>query len=185
MYAKNEIIIEINDMSKYDEISTIINRYCKLQSGELNDLGSLEKDNKDYIPEFGIYKFKEGHNVKDLIKDLKMLCKYITFKDRDSKKILQYIGTLIISFEDIKFLQPDTLKQLDKIKVLKTEFGYCKGNKPFIRPMETTHLMDVGYSELIYLISDSVDHIIDLKLLVENKLLEIDSNFKVEFRLFD
>ena len=82
-------------------------------------------------------------------------------------------------------MQPDTLKQLDKIKVLKTEFGYCKGNKPFIRPMETTHLMDVGYSELIYLISDSVDHIIDLKLLVENKLLEIDSNFKVEFRLFD
>ena len=185
MYDKKEIIIEINDMSKYDKISNIINRYCMLQSGGPKDLDIPGRGNGDYRPEFGIYKFNGGHDVNDLIKDLKMLCKYVTFKDIDSKKILQYIGTLIISFVNIKYLKPGTLKKLDEIKVLKTEFGYCKGNKPFMRPMETSHLINSGYSELIYLISDSIDNIIDLELLVENKVLEIDPNFKVEFRLFD
>ena len=51
--------------------------------------------------------------------------------------------------------------------------------------METSQLINGGYSEVIYLISDSIDNIIDLELLVENKVLEIDSNFKVEFRLFE
>lgn len=185
MYVKNEIIIEINDMSKYDEISNIINKYCKLQMGGPKDLDIPGRGNGDYRSEFGIYKFKEGHNANDLIKDLKMLCKYVTFKDRDSKKILQYIGTLIISFENINYLKPGSLKKIDEIKVLKTEFGYCKGNKPFMRPMETSQFIGLKYSELIYLISDSIDNIINLELLVENKVLEIDSNFKVEFRLFD
>lgn len=162
-----------------------MNRYCKLQTGGPKDLEIQGRGNNDYRSEFGIYKFKEGYNVNDLIKDLKMLCKYVTFKDIDSKEILQYIGKLIISFENIKYLKPGTLKKLDEIKVLKTEFGYCKGNKPLVRPMETIQFIDSRYSEIIYLISDSIDNIVDLELLVENKILAIDSNFEVEFMLFD
>ena len=172
-------------MTKYEEIKPIIARHCEFQMGGSMEFDAQGISSGDWIPEQGIYKFIENHSVDDLIKDLKMLCKYVTFKDIDSKKILQYIGTLIISFVNIKYLKPGTLKKLDEIKVLKTEFGYCKGNKPFMRPMETSHLINSGYSELIYLISDSIDNIIDLELLVENKVLEIDPNFKVEFRLFD
>ena len=60
MYDKKEIIIEINDMSKYDKISNIINRYCMLQSGGPKDLDIPGRGNGDYRPEFGIYKFNEG-----------------------------------------------------------------------------------------------------------------------------
>lgn len=45
--------------------------------------------------------------------------------------------------------------------------------------METSQLIDEEYSELIYLISDSIDNIIDLELLVENKVSDIDSNLKL------
>lgn len=185
MYNKNEIIIEIDNMAKYDEITFVISKHCKLQSGGPKDLYIRGNSNNDYRSEFGIYKFIENHNVNDLIGDLRMLCKYVTFKDIDSKKMLQYIGTLIISFDNIKFLKSGTLKKLDELKTLKTDLGSCKGNKPFLRPMETCHLVNLNYFELIYLISNSIDNIIELEKLVENKVLDIDSNFKVEFRLFD
>lgn len=184
MYTKNEIIIEINDMAKYDEISKIINKYCKLQIEESENLNTTRK-NDDNKYKIAIYKFKRGYCADNLIKDLKMLCKYITFKNPDSKKVLEYKGTLKIKFDNIKYLQPDTLKKLDNLKKLKMEIGYCKGTKPFTRPMATTQHFEPEYYELIYIFSESIENLLDLKLIVENKVLEIDSNLKVEFRLFE
>lgn len=193
MNKKNEIIIEIDDMEKYGEIYPIITRYCEPYVGGRKDVykqsengNYINKPKKDYYKrEFGIYKFDENQTFKDLINDLGELCKYVTFIDPDSRDVLQYIGRLTISFDKIKSVKIGTHDKIDELKVLKTELGYCKGKKPDIRIMETTHAVNMGFSEVIYLISDSLDNLVKLDLLIEKELLDFDSNFEFEFDLVD
>lgn len=180
-----EIIIEIDNMDKYREIYSIITKHCEPQSGGPKDIDRQGNGNGDYRKEFGIYKFDENQTFKDLINDLGELCKYVTFIDRDSGDVLQYIGKLIISFDKIKYIKVGTHNKIDELRTLKTEFGYCKGKKPDIRIMETTHAVNMGFSEVIYLISDSLDNLVKLDLLIEKELLDFDSNFEFEFDLFD
>ena len=182
MNTKNEIIIEITDMTKYEEINPIIAKHCEFQMGGPIELDAQGISSGDWRPEQGIYKFIENHSVGDLIHDLKMLCKYVVFKDIDSRKILPYIGTLIIHFDNIDYLKADTIEKIDKLKDLKTEWGYCMGKKPLIGPMVATSSRFLDYSEHIQIISDYFNNFIELKNYVENKVLEIDSNFKIEFK---
>lgn len=181
----NEIIIEIDNMDKYREIYPIIIRHCESQCGGSKDIDKRGNSNEDYRKEFGIYKFDENHTFKDLINELGELCKYVTFIDRDNRDVLQYIGRLIISFDKIKSVKIGTHDKLDELRVLKTDFGYCKGQKPDIRIMETSYAVNMGYSEVIYLLSDSLDNLVKLDLLVEKELLDFDSNFEFEFDLVD
>ena len=185
MYEKNKIIIEIDDMDKFAEIRSIVNRHCELQSGGSGDFDIQGKSNKDNRAKFGIYKFDDDSTLKDLINELGELCKYVTFKDIDSKEVLQYIGRIIISFDKIESIKVGTLDKLDEIRVLKSELGYCKGYKPDIRIMETSNAVNMGYSEVIYLVSDSLDKLVKLDLLVEDKLFEFDSNIELDFELVD
>ena len=180
-----EIIIEIDDMEKYKEIYSIITMHCEPQSGGPKDIDSQINSNGDYRKEFGIYNFDENHTLKDLINELGELCKYVTFIDRHSGDVLQYIGRLTISFDKIKSIKIGTHDKIDELKVLKTEFGYCKGQKPDIRIMETSHAVNMGFSEVIYLLSDSLDNLVKLDLLIEKELLDFDSNFELEFDLID
>lgn len=185
MYKKNKIIIEIDDMDKFAEIIPIVKRNCELQMGGSGDFDIQGKANNDNRAKFGIYKFDENHTLKELINELGELCKYVTFKDIDSKEVLQYIGRIIISFDKIESIKFGTFDKLDELKVLKTEFGYCKGYKPNIRLMEGTYAVNMRYSESIYLISDSLDNLIKLDSIIENKLLKFDSNFELDFELVD
>ena len=182
---KNKIIIEINDMVKYDELSDIISNHCELQIWGSGDFDSRKQINNDRRAKCGVYKFIENHTAKDLFKELGILCRYVTFRDADSKKVLGYVGTIIISFDKVKHIKIGTFKKIDELKKFKTDLGYCKGNKPLFRPMEDMDIVNMEHSELIYLISDSIDNIIELEGIVEERILEIDPNFKVDFRLFD
>ena len=193
MKKKNEIIIEIDDMEKYDEIYSIITRYCESYFSGHKDVykefrnGNYNNDlkNENYKREFSIYKFDENQTFKDLINDLGELCKYVTFIDPDSKDVLQYIGRLTISFDKIKSVKIGTHDKIDELRILKTEFGYCKGQKPDIRILETSYAVNMGYSEIIYLVSDSLDNLVKLDLLLEKELVDFDSNFEFEFDLVD
>lgn len=180
-----EIIIEIDNMDKYGEIFPIITRHCEPQSGGPKDLDSQGTINSDYRKEFGIYKFDENHTLKDLINELGELCKYVTFIDQDSGDVLQYIGRLTISFDKIKYIKVGTHDKIDELRTLKTELGYCKGKKPDIRIMESGYALNMGFSEIIYIISDSLDNLVKLDLLIEKELLNFDSNFEFEFDLVD
>lgn len=185
MYKKNKLIIEIDDMDKFNETMAIVTRHCELQMGRSGDFDIQGKSNNDNKVKFGIYKFYEKHTLKDLINELGELSKYLTFKDVDSKEILPYIGRIIISFDKIESIKVGTYDKLDELKVLKTEFGYCKGYKPNIRLMEATYAVNMGYSEVIYLVSDSLENLIKLDSIIENKLLTFDSDFELNFELID
>ena len=119
-------------MTKYEEIKPIIARHCEFQMGESMEFDAQGISSGDWIPEQGIYKFIENHSVDDLIKDLKMLFKYVVFNDvvfNDVvfKKILPYVGTLIISFDNIDHVKAGTIEKIDELKVLKIECGFCMG----------------------------------------------------------
>ena len=44
---------------------------------------------------------------------------------------------------------------------------------------------NMGFVEVIILVSNSLDNLVKLDLLVENKVLEIDSKLEVDFEMFD
>ena len=45
--------------------------------------------------------------------------------------------------------------------------------------------VNIGYSEVIYLVSDSLDNLVKLDLLLEKELVDFDSNFEFEFDLVE
>lgn len=191
MYKKNKIIIEIDDMTKFNEINTIITKHCELEMGGPKDFDIPGNSNADYRAESGLYKIVENHTFNDLIKELGPLCKYITFKDVDSKEVLQYIGKLIIRFDKIKHLKVGTYDKINEFNGLKNELGCCKKqdlNPNGVigpKPLEGTDARFMSYSEVLILVSESLDNLVKLDLLIENKLLEFDSNFELNFELFD
>ena len=44
---------------------------------------------------------------------------------------------------------------------------------------------NMGFVEVIILVSNSLDNLVKLDSLVENKVFEIDSKFEVDFEMFD
>ena len=59
---------------------------------------------------------------------------------------------------------------------------FLYGKKPLMRPLVGTSSRFLDYSEHIQIISDYFNNFIELKKYVENKVLEIDSNLKIEFK---
>ena len=191
MYNKDKICIEIDNMEKYDVIYGKIIKHCDLWIGGQKDL-SIPRDGSDNRRcETGVYKFLENHTLNDLIKELGELCYYVTFKDYETKEVIRCVGKVNISFDKVDFVKIGTFEKLDKIKQLKTEFGYCKSYDVTSkgikgpRPIEGMSAKNMGFVEVIILVSNSLDNLVKLDLLVENKVLEIDSKLEVDFEMFD
>ena len=58
-------------------------------------------------------------------------------------------------------------------------------HSPDILIRKTSHAVNMGFSEVIYLVSDSLDNLVKLDFLIEKELLDFDPNFKFEFDLID
>ena len=93
--------------------------------------------------------------------------------------MLPYTGRIIIRFDKNKSIKVGTMDKLDELKVLKTEFGYCEGYKPLLRNVDGC--FPVINTEEIYLVSDSLDNLIKLDSIIQNKLLEFDPNLELDF----
>lgn len=191
MYNKDKICIEIDNMEKYDVIYGKVIKHCELWIGGSKDL-SIPRDGSDNRRhETGVYKFLENHTLKDLIKELGELCCHVTFKDYGTKDVIHYVGKVTISFDKVDFVKIGTFEKLDKIKHLKTEWGYCKSHDVTSRgikgprPIEGMSAKNMGFVEVIILVSNSLDNLVKLDLLVENKVLEIDSKLEVDFEMFN
>lgn len=182
-YKKDKIIIKINNSDKYPEIKDILNKFCDFSS-ESENLSKRYGKKENQI-KHGVYKFKENHTLKELIKNLGKLCKYVTFKDIDSNKKLPYIGKLTIRFDKIDYVKTGTLNKIDELKKFKSDLGYCRGFKKNFRPMETSDARFINYAEYIFLVSASLENLLKLNLLLEDKLLKFDSNFELDFDLVD
>lgn len=126
--------------------------------------------------------------LNDLIKELDEVKTDYYIRDEKTGLLIvkiDFAGTITIGFDNIKIINEGTFKRIDELKLLKTEFGYCKGFRPSFRPVESKSIEGtIVKPELIYLFSDSSENLSKLKEFMCEKIMEIDSNFKVEFETF-
>lgn len=126
--------------------------------------------------------------INKILEELNELDSDYTLRDEDNRKMivaLDFVGMLIIKFDNIDCIKKGTYKKIDGLKQIKEEFGYCKGYKPDFRPMEGKLIENVKIQpEKIFLFSDSKENILKLKDWLSEKVIEIDSNLKVEFMPF-
>ncbi|WP_405291091.1 hypothetical protein [Methanobrevibacter sp.] len=188
---EEKICIEIDNMEMYGNIYNRIIKHCELCEGGPKDFSIPGDGDNDWRYECGVYKFLENHALKDLVKELGELCAYVTLKDCDTKEVIHSVGKIIISFDKIDLIKIGTFEKLDKLKQLKTEFGYCKSydvdslgiKGP--RPIEGMSARNMGFRDVIILVSNSLDNLVKLDLLIENQVLDIDSNFEVDFDMLN
>ena len=126
--------------------------------------------------------------VNDLIEDLNKLNVDYALRDQDTGEMLVYVefvGLLNIKFDNIKIIKKDTYKKIDDLKELDTEFGICKGFKPDFRPMESKPVENMNIKpESIYMYCHSEENLMKLKDLLTEKILEIDSDFEIDFKQY-
>lgn len=112
---------------------------------------------------------------------------YILRNEKNGKMLvfLDFSGELIIKFDNLNIIKKDTFKKIDELKLIKNEFGYCKGFKPTFRPMElkpidSTHVKP----EKIYLFSNSSENLLKLKEFLSKEIMKIDSEFELDFTVY-
>ena len=129
-----------------------------------------------------------NNELNEMIEKLKLLNADLMLRDEKAGKFLiniQHGGIITIKFDNIKTIKEGTYKKIDRIKLLKTEYGYCRGFKPSFRPIEPNFIENIYVNpETIYLISDSSQHLSQLKDEVFKEILEIDSDFTLEFNVY-
>lgn len=146
------------------------------------------KNNKDII----YFKFDyenesiSDEKLKNLIEELNQLTTYYILRDEGTGKIIvipKFVCALDIKFDNIKIIKEGTYKKIDELKVLKTEFGTCKGYRPNFRPLESNPIGNITLkTENIYLFCKTQEDLDQLKELLSKKIMEIDSDLKVEYR---
>ena len=99
--------------------------------------------------------------------------------------IINHVGALDIKFDNITTIKKGTYRKIDELKTTKTEFGYCKGYKPTFRPLEEKLIESIDVpKETIYLFSKTSENYSKLEDYLSENIMEIDSNFELESRIF-
>lgn len=126
--------------------------------------------------------------LHQLIKQLDKLTSYYSITDDENGKvysIIETVAALDIKFDNFECIPKGTYKKIDEIKNLINEFGYCKGYNPQFRIVEGNPIGDLEVQpETIYLFSDSDEHMKNLQNFLTERIMEIDTDFIVENRIF-
>ena len=142
----------------------------------------------DVVQDITFFTISSDDELEDLIEELDQLDTDYAIRDEDTGKMIVYVefvGALDIIFDDLKTIHPGTYKKIDDLKSYKTEFGICKGYKPNFRPMESQSIEDKDIkAESIYMFCHSQENLMKLKEVLTEKVLEIDPDFRLEFRQF-
>lgn len=129
-----------------------------------------------------------NEKLNNLIKDLDSLNTDYVLRDEQSGELLVIVdfgGKLIVKFDKLETIHNGTFKKIDGLKALKTDIGYSKGFKPNFRPIEGNSIENMEVNpEIIYTISDSEENLSKLNEYISRKVLEIDSDFELEFVRF-
>lgn len=196
MAIKKKYSIAIVDIGKIDEINKIVIKYATT----IKQYSTYFYFNRDPIHvddiSMDITFFQLecesqadiDRTLNDLIEEVGQLNTEFAIRDEDTHEMIvaiEHVIALDIKFDDVKFLKEGTYKKIDEINHLKTEFGICKNYNPNFRPLENTSIenTDVG-AETIYLFSDSAENLSKLKAFITEKIMEIDSNFKIDVKQF-
>lgn len=125
---------------------------------------------------------------KALTEELDQLTTDYAIRDEDTGAMLVYlkfVGQLNIKFDNIEILKEGTYEKIDALKSLKTDLGTCKGYKPNFRVMEGKSIKGLKIKpENIYLLCSSQENLMELKDLMYEEILKIDSDFELEFIQF-
>ena len=127
--------------------------------------------------------------LKDLIESLNSLNTLYSIRDECTKELIVEIENVIalhIKFDNVKIIKEGTYKKIDELNHLKTEFGFCKSYNPNFRAIENTSIENMKIEhEIIFLFSDSAENLSQLKILISEKIMQIDSNFEIELKPFE
>lgn len=123
--------------------------------------------------------------LNEMIEKLDKLNTDYYIRDEETQRLMveiKFAGELYVKFDDIPIIKQGTYDRIDSLKLLKNEYGYCKGFKPSFRPVESKPTEDVFVNpEIIYLFSDSSENLSKLRNYLSEKIKEIDTDFELEF----
>lgn len=106
-------------------------------------------------------------------------------ENRDIFTTIDHLGALDIKFDKIHVIKKGTYKKIDELKNIRTEFGYCKGYKPNFRLLEGKPIESVDVpKETIYLFAKTPEDYSKLTDYISKILMEWDSDFELESRIF-
>lgn len=129
-----------------------------------------------------------NNKLNDLIEDLDKENTYYSLRDQGTGDLIVYVPfvcALDIKFDNIKFIKKGTYKKIDELKLLKTEFGICKGYRPNFRPVESNPIGNITIkTESIYLFCYTKEDLTKLKDLLSKDIAEIDPDLIINFRSF-
>lgn len=127
-------------------------------------------------------------SLNDLIEELNQLNTQYAIRDEDTAEMIveiEHVITLHIKFDNVKVIKDGTFEKIDAMNHLKTEFGICKTYNPNFRPIENRPIENLDVKpETVYLFSDTAENLSILKELITEKIMEIDSDFEIDFTPF-
>ena len=196
MSIRGNFAISILDFDKISEANKIIleNADTTIQSSSYLIFDKQPINQKEIPKDFIIFKLDAedktdlNKRLNDIILKLDQLNVDYALRNQDTDEMLVYVefvGVLHIKFDKIKIIKKDTFKKIDELKDFKTELGKCIGYLPDFRPIESKPIGDIEIKpESIYLFCHSLENLLELKNILTEKILEIDSDFEVDYKQF-
>ena len=196
MTIKRNYVVGIIDHNRIDDVNNVIYSYAEatMESSSHLYFAKQPLTGEMYVRDATFFKLMAENEddlnkkVNNLISDLDKVDVGYVLKDEESGELLSVVefgGTLFVKFDNLNIIKEGTFKQLDDLKQLKTDFGYTRGLNPNFRPLEGQSIKDLEINpEIIYLISDSSENLLKLRDYVSQKVLEVNSDFELDFKHF-
>ena len=192
MPQKKIYTLGIMDERRIDEINRVVSKYAEItmQSSSHMYFEKQPINANKVVQDVTFFQMDTTDEksfekqLKGLINELKELDTDIIIRDEEKKKLIVTVdfgGYIIVKFDKIKLLKPNTYDLIDEIKTMKTENGYCKGFKPKFRPINRDLSQVRVNPEIIYLVSDSDENLKIFGNEISERLLEFDPDFELEF----
>ena len=196
MSVKQNFILGVINSSRVSDVNDIISRYAVDAKDTTSHMyfGKQPIDSNQISNDVVFFQIVAENDrilnkqVENLIDELDELHIDYVLRDNDTGEFLvtvKYGAQVAIKFDNVKFLKPGTFKQIDDLKFINTDFGYCKGFKPNFRPLEGKSTDEIEIlPEIIYITSDSEENLLKLRDYISQKALEIDPDLETEFTWF-
>lgn len=195
MGIKKNYAITNLETEKIHDVNNIIRKYASitLQSSS-HTYFDMEPINNEVIEDMTFFQLEAedeaglDEKFKELTEEIDQVIRNYAIRDETTGELLvylKYVGELSIKFDNVSIIKEGTYKKIDELKNLKSEFGICRGYKPNFRLMEGQHFEDkINKPEGIYLLCHSQENLMKLKELLSENIMEIDSDFEIEFTQF-
>ena len=196
MSTKRSFAITALDSEKIADINNILRKHADItmQSSSHIYFDTQPVNSKDIVQDITFFmletdeKSSADRKLDELIGELDQLNTDYAIRDEDTGEMIVYVkfvGALDIKFDRLKIVKEGTYEKIDELKSFKTDLGICKGYKPNFRPMESQSLENKNIKpESIYMFCHSQENLMKMKEILFERILEIDSDFEVEFRQF-